>query len=126
MPFLFSASVVDLANSHPLHVAVVDGSGDQLTGFDGSRPTTATLTSVALSTTSAALLAANTARRGFYIHNDSGQLLYVAFAATATISAFTLRLPANGAYESPLNGYTGVISGIKATGAGNARITELT
>ena len=107
-------------------VAVVDGAGNHVTGFDSSRPANATLTSVATSTTSAELAAANAARRQLFIHNDSSKTLYVAFAATATTTAFTVAIGANGSVPFALNGYTGVVSGILSSGSGNARVTEVT
>ena len=115
-----------LTNASPLDVAVMDGLGNQLTGFDPSRPGTATLTSVPSAITSTVLLAANVNRRKFIITNDSTKTLYVAFAATASTAAYTLQLPLRGGYESPLDDYTGVISGIWSAVNGAAKITEIT
>lgn len=124
---MFLGSFRELLNGvRAADVAVVDANGLQLSGFDQTRPANAALTSVATSTTSAELLAANAARRQVTIYNDSNSTLYVAFAATATASAFTVLIPKAGAWESALNGYTGVISGILASSTGNARVTEVT
>jgi len=123
---LIPASLRNLTNARAMDVAVVDANGDQLTGFDASRPTNATLSSVATSITSAELLAADPARRKFFIHNAASKSLFVAFAATATPTAFTLLIPGEGSYESDMNDYTGVISGILVSGSGNARITKIT
>jgi hypothetical protein len=123
---LLSASLRVLGETRALDVAIIDGAGAHVTGFDASRPATSSITSVATSTTSATLLAANTARRQFYIYNDSGSNLFVAFAATATATAFTVLIPKNGFFASEMNGYTGVISGILSSGTGNARLTEVT
>lgn len=108
-----------------LDVAVVDTSGNQVSGFDHSRPATAAHTTVATSTTSATLFASNAARRQIFVHNDSNTTLFVSFAATATSTAFAALLPKNTAWASELNGYTGVVSGILMTGTGNARLTEV-
>lgn len=86
---------------------------------------TATLTSVSLTTSSQVLLAANTNRRGFMIYNDSLNMLFVAFAATASTTAFSTKIQAGGAYEPGID-YTGIISGIASTASGAARITEFT
>ena len=127
MPMLGTASVRDLPpGAHALDVAITDGLGGHVTGFDPSKPAVATLTSVVTSTTSALLLAANAARRGFYLHNVSARALHVAYAATATTAAFTFLVPANSGFEGPLQGYTGDISAIHALGTGAAKVTELT
>lgn len=120
-------AVIDLTTRDAFAVAMVDGNGDQITGFDPSRPGTATLAQIAQSATSVVLAASNAARRGLVIYNDTNKDLYIAFAGTATTTAFTALLPGKGSWELPLNGYTGVISGIwSAAGAGNAMVTELT
>lgn len=87
----------------------------------------ATLTSVALSTSSVTVLAANSSRLGATIQNDSGQDVYIAFAATATTTAYTLLLPAGAYYELPVGGgvYTGAISVIALAASGNLRVTEM-
>ena len=87
---------------------------------------TSTLTSVASSASTVVLLASNAARKGAYFYNDSTAILYLAFAATASTSAYTLQIPTNGFYEMPpIPVYTGTISGIWSAANGNARITEL-
>ena len=123
---MLSPSQFDLGDVRASAVAIVDSAGVQIPGFDGSRPTTATLTSVAGSVVSVSLLAANAARRQVFIDNDSTKTLYVAFAATATTAAFTVRIASGQSWASVLNGYTGAISGIWVAANGNARITEVT
>lgn len=87
---------------------------------------TSTLTSVASSATTVSLLASNTSRKGAYFYNDSTAILYLAFAATSSTTAYTLQIPANGFYEMPpIPVYTGAIAGIWSAANGNARITEL-
>lgn len=83
------------------------------------------VTSVASAATSTVLLASNGKRRGATIYNESTSILYVALAATASITAYTIQVPANGGYyELPQPCYSGAISGIWASANGNARITE--
>jgi len=120
-----TASVRELTNARAIDVAMVDATGDQLTGFDSSRPASAVLTSVAGSAVSVVLLAANAARRQWMIVNDSTKTLKVAFAATASATAFSILLGAGAAYESSRDSYTGVIAGIWASANGNARMTEI-
>ena len=93
---------------------------------DPSRPATAALTSVAASAITVSLLAANAARRQVIIVNDGSKTLYIAFAATASTTAFTARLGGGNEYVSVLNSYTGAISGIWDSANGSARITEIT
>jgi hypothetical protein len=87
---------------------------------------TATPTTVAVSTTSAVLLAANTARLGASIVNGANKALNVQFAATTSTSSYAVQIAAGGYYEVPY-GYTGAISGVLASnGSGNALVTEFT
>lgn len=86
---------------------------------------TGTLTSVSLTTSTQVLLASNASRRGFMIYNDSLNMLFVAFAATASTTAFSTKIQPGGAYEPGID-YTGVISGISSAASGAARITEFT
>lgn len=91
---------------------------------------TATLSNVNDSASSQTLLAANTSRKNAIIVNDSIQFLYLAYAATATSTAFTYLLEPGEVWSMIANTggiYTGVISGIwVADAAGAARITEIT
>ena len=125
---LIAATIRLLTNSRALDVAVVDASGNQVTSFSSvaTPPANATLTTVPLSTTSAVLAPANANRKQLLISNDSGKELSVAFAATATTSAYSVVIGANNQWSGPLNGYTGVVSGILPGGTGNARVTEVT
>jgi len=91
---------------------------------------TSTNTSVGRVTTlgGVVILAANAARKGATIANNTGAILYLKFDVIGTTSAtsFTVRLAANAYYEVPFQ-YTGAISGIWASaGAGTALISELT
>jgi hypothetical protein len=88
---------------------------------------TGTLSSVASSATSVTILALNASRKGMTVFNESTSILYLAFAATASLTAYTLQVPANSYYELPfVKTYTGIITGIWASANGNARVTELT
>jgi hypothetical protein len=87
-------------------------------------PQTASVTSVASSATSVQLFAAAGTVRGRTIFNESTAVLYVAFAATASTSAYTVQVAAGGYYELPGSIYGGVVSGIWASANGNARLTS--
>ncbi len=99
-----------------------------ITGTVGTletRPAAAAVTSVAGSATSVNLLAANTARRGAVVVNDSTAVLYVKLGETASATSYTYRLPAYATLELPDPVYTGRIDGIWASATGNARVTEV-
>lgn len=91
---------------------------------------TATLANVAGSATSVTLIAANSARIGATITNDSSALLYIKFGTTASTTSYTVVLA--GAASAPFSyyevpaGFTGRIDGIWASATGNARTTEIT
>ncbi len=125
------------ASGNPVLVAGEDGSGNVrplLTDTTGrlvqidEKAGTATLTSVGASVSSVTLLAANANRLGAVIINDTivnKNILYLAFAATSTTSAYTYPLPPGAQWELQFD-YTGAISGIWGVSAtGNARVTEL-
>lgn len=91
---------------------------------------TGTSANVASSATSVTLLAANAARKGATIYNDSTSVLRVKLGATASATSFSVVLAAltsgiGGYYEVPAS-YTGIIDGIWDSANGAARVTELT
>jgi len=71
------------------------------------------------------LLAANGARRGGAIYNDSAATLYVKLGDNATADDWTVKLNAGDYYELPA-GYAGIVTGISSAAAGQSRATELT
>lgn len=113
---------VNATSNGALHSNLRNDAGTEI-GFLAS---TGTITSVAASITSVTLLASNTNRRGFIIYNDSNATCYVAFAATASATAFTKKLGANESWEYSLVTYTGQMTGIWNNANGSMRITELT
>lgn len=87
---------------------------------------TATLTSVNGAASSTSLLAANASRKAAYFYNDSSAILYLAFAGSASTSAYTVQIPAQSFFEMPpVPVYTGAIFGIWASATGAVRITEM-
>lgn len=88
---------------------------------------TAALTQVAVTTSSQVALALNTARKGAIFFNGTNKTIYLAFAATASTTAFTYQMQQNSTVELANPTYTGVISVIGASGvSGNLVITQLT
>ena len=86
---------------------------------------TATLSNVSASTSSVTLLAANIARLGASLFNDSSAVCYVKFGATASSTSHTVQIQQYDYYEVP-TGYTGVIDGVWANATGAMRVTEIT
>lgn len=120
-----------LASGNALLTTIRDNA-DQLEGYLDTveslltGPSTSALTPIPASVSTTLILASNATRRGFILYNDSTQPCYVAYAATATTSAFTIRMSANSLYESPIPCYRGDISGIWNVAVGAMRVTELT
>jgi len=89
-------------------------------------PNTATKANVSGSASSGTLLAANDARLGATIWNDSVAVLYVDYTGgTASATSCSVKLAADAYLEIPY-GHTGLITGIWASATGAARVTELT
>lgn len=126
MSFLAATIRLLTGDVRALDVAVVDPTGAHVPGFDSSRPAGSTTTSVPVSAVTALLAASNPARRQLIINNLSGKTLQVAFEATATVGTAVFPIPANTAWVSPLDGYTGDVSGILGSGTGNVNVTEVT
>jgi hypothetical protein len=89
----------------------------------------AAISTPASSATSVTLLAANAARNGFMLCNASNQILYAAFAATATTSSYTIPLVIAATTPACFSAqgvgvYKGIITGIWAAANGNAIVTE--
>lgn len=89
----------------------------------------ATVTTVASSATSVALIAANLQRKSLIITNPSTAILYILLgdavgtAATATTN-HSVQVPSLGTYT--IDNFTGPASGIWAAANGSANITQLT
>jgi hypothetical protein len=124
---MLSPSLVILPNDvRAASVALYDAAGNQLSGFDPSRPANAVIATVPTTTTSVVLLAANPARRQVFVSNEASKTLFLAFAATASATAYTLAIAGNQLAVLPMDGYTGVISVVLQGGSGSARVTEVT
>lgn len=107
-----------MANSTPVVIA-----SDQSTlpvSFGGTA--LATVTRVAVSTTVATLSASNAAKTKVIVHNETGTL-YVKLGTAATSTDYSYRLTAQTTLE--IEGYTGIVTGIKQTGATDAQVTEV-
>lgn len=94
---------------------------------------TANRTGVADTASSTAILAALAAggsRKGVIIHNNSSEILYIAYGGTAAAissAGYTYKIPADAHWEMPEPIFSGALWGIWANNSsGYAAITELT
>lgn len=87
---------------------------------------TAALTSVTSSASTGTLKAANTARLGMIVVNESTATLYIAYATAASLIAYTVAVPPSYTWEMPRPIYTGDLAAIWSAANGAARVTELT
>lgn len=85
---------------------------------------TDTITSVTAATASTTVLAANTSRKGAVFFNDSTAILYLAFAATASTTSYTVQIPPGGYYELPRPIRQAIITGIWSAANGSVKVTE--
>lgn len=88
---------------------------------------TSSISRIASSATSVSLLPANPSRLGAVLYNDSTQICYVKFAATASATSFTVAMDPKGTLileENPI--YTGIIDGVWVSANGAMQVTELT
>lgn len=115
-----SDTLRSVSAAKPLPVNIISGGSSVAV-------TTSTLANVASSASSVTLQASNASRVGWDCFNDSTQVLYVKFGATASATSFTVKIAAGGYYEMPSALiYKGIIDGIWASANGAARVTELT
>jgi hypothetical protein len=82
---------------------------------------------VASSIASVVIRAAQVARRGLIVFNDSTSRLYLKYGAGASPTSFTVRIEPEGYWELPYNAepYTGLVEGIWEAANGFARVTEV-
>ena len=86
----------------------------------------ATLSTVASTDSSTAIIASNAGRQGLMVFNTDANILYLKYGATASATDFTVQIGSNVLWEMPEPVYTGAIDGIwAADGSGSAYITEL-
>jgi hypothetical protein len=135
--YLYRATLETFADGKGPETLPTDSKGRPLVatvaaeGALGTQPATGTQTSIADVAADATILAANTARKGATIYNDSSSLLYLLVGAgTSSTTVFTVKMAPDDFYELPmmLGGvYTGIIKGIwSADSTGSARVTEFT
>ena len=106
--------------------AVTPGAGGGGNPSGDGAVNTGTASSVASSATDVTILAANTARYGASVFNDSSAILYLLVGAgTSSATNHTVQVAPGAYYEVPY-GYTGILKGLWASATGSARVTEWT
>ncbi len=92
-----------------------------------SFPNTSAVTEPAIAITTSIVLANRPAgnRRGFSIENDGAFPIVIAYGATVTAAARSIRLEVGDYFEDNFN-WQGAISAMSIGGAGTANVTEFT
>lgn len=93
---------------------------------DFSTTQTPTLSNVNSSASVVNLLAANTARKGVTVFNDSTSACYIKYGSAASTTSFTVKVAAGGYWEAPQPVPTVILTIIWDAANGAARVTELT
>lgn len=112
-----------MANSSPVVVA-----SDQSKITVENTPVTAgtgTASTASVTNTNTTVLASNSSRLGATIYNEGTVPCFVKLGSTASATTYTVKMVVDGYYEVPA-GYTGIITGITASGTATMRVTELT
>ena len=123
-----SALYLFQSNTNSCIPAKADATGNLLTvGSAGgnSKSTVGTPSTASITTASTAVLASNTNRLGATISNEGAATVYLAFSATASVTAYAVQLIQGAYYELPF-AYAGAISSITSAGTATLRVTELT
>lgn len=88
-------------------------------------PDTGAITTVASTLADATILAANAARKGAIIFNDSTAVLRLALANVDARASFSVAVEPQGSFVISNGDYTGVIKGTWVAVNGNARVTQV-
>lgn len=115
------------ADDWAMVVLIKGGGGPIVVTIAG--PTAGVTTTIPVSVVPVVFLAANPARLGATIVNDSpNRFLYVKLGAGVGLASYSVRLGPHSYYELPFPAYTGVIEGVwnAVTPGTFATVTELT
>lgn len=86
-------------------------------------PQTATIGSVAGTTSSVTLFSGTDHANGRVVYNNSSAVLYLAYGGSASTTNYTVQIASQGYFEAPVPVYAGVVSGAWASNAGTAFTT---
>lgn len=90
-----------------------------------SKSDTGTVTTASVTNSNTTVLASNNNRLGATIYNEGTVPCFVKLGSTASATSYTVRMVVDSYYEVPYN-YTGIITGITASGTATLRVDELT
>jgi len=109
------ARIYGVMGAEPGHIVAVEDVAES-----------AVCTNVASSASTGTLLAASSRRKQVTLFNDSTEVLYLKYGATASTTSFSYFIAPGQTWEMPKPIYPGIIDGIWAAADGAARITEQT
>jgi len=84
-----------------------------------------TVTTASVTTSNTTVLASNNSRMGATIYNEGTVTALVKLGSTASATSYTVKILQDGYYEVPFS-YTGIVTGITASGTATCRVSELT
>ena len=103
----------------------VNPSGALAVESTSATPDTGTVTTASVTNSNTTVLASNNNRMGATIYNEGTVDCLVKLGSTASASSYTVKMIVDSYYEVPF-GYTGIITGITASGTATLRVTEMT
>lgn len=128
MPVVIASDqVLPLPTGASTSALQTSGNASLVSILGSTSPATSTTTDLTLvATTSTATLALNTARKSFFLFNDSSlATVYVLEASSgATATHWSYKLLPQGSYESPAQCYTGALSYFSTLASGVMHVTE--
>lgn len=128
MPVVIASDqVLPLPTGASTSALQTSGNASLVSILGSTSPATSTTTDLTLvATTSTAALALNTARKSFFLFNDSSlATVYVLEASSgATATHWSYKLLPQGSYESPAQCYTGALSYSSTLASGVMHVTE--
>ena len=126
---LLSGSVREAGDARPMDVFLLDASGNPVTSLAGPRPANAEIDVLTFTAATQVIAAADPARRKLIVYNATNKTLYLSYAATSSLTEFSVPVAVNTAYEISGDDYAGIISGILAgapSGVNKVYVTKVT
>ncbi|HMJ84036.1 MAG TPA: hypothetical protein VK504_12745 [Vicinamibacterales bacterium] len=105
-------SIRQVGDATARDVAILDVNGNQLSGFDASRPANAARTILTFTGVAQLILAANAARRQVFITNLTNKPLFIGLGTAPTVTDYDFQIAVGQTYISDLDAFTGAIHGI--------------
>ena len=116
---------IDATAGGNLKVSLEEVDGGAVVPVTQETSTTGTSSTASVTNANTTVLASNTSRKGATIYNEGTVDCFVKLGSTASLTTYTIKIIVDGYYELPFN-YTGIITGITASGTATLRVTELT